>query len=63
MLGEHHLAAALTDYVDHYNAHRPHRSLDQQPPDAPGPLPEPAAAVIRRDRLGASSTNTCRQPD
>jgi transposase InsO family protein len=50
--GERHLAAVLTDYVDHYNAHRPHRSLHQQPPDATSPPPKAPTAVIRRDRLG-----------
>ncbi|WP_045877970.1 integrase core domain-containing protein [Pseudofrankia sp. DC12] len=51
ILGERHLTAVLTDFVDHYNAHRPHRSLHQRPPAATGPPPEPAAAVVRRDRL------------
>ncbi|ONH25516.1 transposase [Pseudofrankia asymbiotica] len=50
--GERHLAAVPADYVDHYNAHRPHRSLHQQPPDATGPPPHAPTAVIRRDRLG-----------
>jgi putative transposase len=27
----------LTEYVRHYNTHRPHRSLDQRPP-LPGPV-------------------------
>jgi transposase InsO family protein len=52
ILGERHLAAVLTDYVDHYNTHRPHRSLHQQPPDTAGPPSEAQASVIRRDRLG-----------
>ncbi|MFT7473977.1 MAG: hypothetical protein ACI81L_000893 [Verrucomicrobiales bacterium] len=25
----------VVDYIDHYNQHRPHRSLHQQPPKAP----------------------------
>lgn len=45
---------AVTEYVDHYNPHRPHRSLDHAAPLRP--LPEPAAPdnvrVPRRDRLG-----------
>jgi len=26
------LERLVADYTDHYNQHRPHRSLDQQPP-------------------------------
>ena len=50
--GPHHLAVALREYIQHYNAHRPHRSLHQRPPT--GPTPTPSGAVIRplrRDRL------------
>jgi putative transposase len=48
------LEHALTVYVDHYNRHRPHRSLGQTPPSGRIP-PSPSAdyvAVVRRDRLG-----------
>jgi putative transposase len=47
-----HLTHIVTEYVRHYNTHRPHRSLDQRPP-----LPGPAAAtpagphVLHRERI------------
>nr|WP_240942322.1 transposase [Planosporangium thailandense] len=52
--GSRHLQSVLTEYVDHYNMHRPHRSLGQRPPRGPAP-PSTAVAgrrVVRRDRLG-----------
>jgi len=30
ILNRHHLERVLPDYVHHYNAHRPHHSLDQR---------------------------------
>ncbi|MDA8284895.1 MAG: integrase core domain-containing protein [Actinomycetota bacterium] len=32
ILGRRHLQAVLAEYVEHYNSHRPHRSLSQRPP-------------------------------
>ncbi|MFC9627202.1 integrase core domain-containing protein [Streptomyces sp. NPDC056930] len=32
ILGEKHARKVLTDYQDHYNAHRPHQSRQQLPP-------------------------------
>jgi putative transposase len=32
ILGRRHLEQVLTEYLAHYNEHRPHRSLDQQAP-------------------------------
>jgi putative transposase len=29
---ERHLRLVLTEYIDHYNQHRPHRALHQSPP-------------------------------
>ena len=57
ILGRRHLEAVLTEYVEHYNAHRPHRSLSQRPPadsDAnPPTIGDVDAARLRRaDRLG-----------
>ena len=52
--GERHLRLVLGEYADHYNGHRPHRTLKQNPP---GGRSHPPAAVqsmrfLRRDRLG-----------
>ncbi|MDQ1305652.1 MAG: putative transposase [Actinomycetota bacterium] len=49
-----HLTHALTEYVRHYNVHRPHRSLGQAAPlrGLPSVPADPTAAVIRRDRFG-----------
>ena len=30
--GERHLWPVLSEYTDHYNQHRPHRTLQQNPP-------------------------------
>jgi transposase InsO family protein len=51
--GPRHLAVVLEEYVEHYNTHRPHRSLDQQPPAGRTPPPSNATVrPLRRDRLG-----------
>ena len=47
------LERVLAVYVDHYNTHRPHRSLGQTPPDGRSPVPAPISdLVVRRQRLG-----------
>ncbi len=54
MTSERHLRLVLSEYVDHYNVHRPHRTLCQSPPagrDHP-PATGPNVRVLRRDRLG-----------
>jgi transposase InsO family protein len=51
---ERHLRLLLSEYVDHYNSHRPHRALRQSPP-AGRPHPPDLSSnlrVLRRDRLG-----------
>jgi transposase InsO family protein len=52
--GERHLRLILGEYADHYNSHRPHRSLQQEPPIGRAYPPAEAAGtrVLRRDRLG-----------
>jgi hypothetical protein len=51
--GPRHLAAVLHQYLTHYNAHRPHRSLSQHPPAGhTPPRSGPTIRPFRRDRLG-----------
>jgi putative transposase len=51
---ERHLRLVLGEYIDHYNSHRPHRALQQDPPAGrvhpPGDMT--GMRVVRRDRLG-----------
>jgi transposase InsO family protein len=52
--GRRHLHHALSEYVDHYNTHRPHRTLGQRAPDGkiPAAPADDTIRVRRRDRLG-----------
>src|SRR5215212_4085457 len=51
--GPRHLTVVLQEYIEHYNTHRPHRSLHQQPPTgATSPPSRAAVRPLRRDRLG-----------
>ena len=55
IVGRRHLERVLQTYVDHYNTHRPHRSLDQCAPTSLAPCGSGVvdlSAVRRRDRLG-----------
>ncbi len=59
ILGRRHLEAVLAEYVEHYNSHRPRRSLSQRPPSAPdvtpptiGDVDVDVARIRRADRLG-----------
>jgi len=59
--GLRHLDIVLREFIQHFNTHRPHRSLDQRPPAASTPH-VPARPSGRSGEIGsaASSTNTCR---
>jgi putative transposase len=47
-----HLEAVLAEYVEHYNVHRPHRSLQLRPPRGPTGIPAPTVGeVVRRTRV------------
>jgi hypothetical protein len=53
IVGERQLVAVLSECTRHYNGHRPHRSLGQQPPNpAPHLVDLNAARVRRRPILG-----------
>ncbi|MCM3920703.1 integrase core domain-containing protein [Frankia sp. AiPs1] len=52
IVSERHLTSVLTSYAEHVNTHRPHRSLDQHPPDAAPPVIIPTLdSTIRRTRI------------
>jgi putative transposase len=52
--GERHLRLVLSEYVEHYNVHRPHRTPRQGPPAGRerSPTMSKNVRVLRRDRLG-----------
>jgi putative transposase len=52
--GGRHLRLVLGEYADHYNIHRPHRTLQQNPPAGRvhPPREETGRRILRRDRLG-----------
>ncbi|MEV4177058.1 integrase core domain-containing protein [Nonomuraea sp. NPDC049709] len=53
IFGERHLRTVLDEYADHYNRHRPHRSLGLRPPaDDSDVIPLPTGRIKRREVLG-----------
>jgi putative transposase len=52
--GQRHLRLVLSEHADHYNGHRPHRTLQQNPPAGRADPPALGTSVRapRRDRLG-----------
>ncbi len=63
---ERQLRRLLTEYIDHYNGHRPHRPLDQHAPDdALGQVTDITAGrtIERRTTAPASSTSTAPPPE
>ena len=54
ILGKRQLRLVLSEYLDHYNTGRPHRTLHQNPPAGATHAPSPGVdvRVLRRDRLG-----------
>ena len=53
ILGERHLRSVLAEYAPHYNGHRPHQGLQQEPPlREPGQVVDITARIERRQVLG-----------
>jgi putative transposase len=52
IFGRRHLEVVLGEFVEHYNAARPHRALALRSPLARGQPVSATGAVVRRDRLG-----------
>lgn len=53
ILGERHLRSVLAEYARHYNGHRPHQDLQQEPPlRQPGHAVDITARIERRQVLG-----------
>jgi putative transposase len=51
ILGEGHLRKVLAEYARHYNDHRPHQSLQQEPPRQPVRAVDITARIERRQAL------------
>jgi putative transposase len=52
ILGEWHLREVLAGYARHYNGHRPHQALQQEPPQRqPGHAIDITARIERRQVL------------
>jgi putative transposase len=62
VVGRGHLAQVLRVYLEHYNAHRPHRALQLEAPDRPAGLTvigeSEQGVVCRRDLLGGLCVRT-----
>jgi transposase InsO family protein len=53
ILGERHLRSVLAEYARHYNGHRPHQGLQQEPPQRqPSHAVDVTARIERRQVLG-----------
>ena len=52
IFGRGHLKAVLTEYLAHYNGHRPHRALAQRCPDGPYRARGAGSPIFRHDVLG-----------
>jgi putative transposase len=51
ILGEGHLRKVLAEFARHYNGHRPHQSLRQEPPQQPSRAVDITARIERKQVL------------
>jgi transposase InsO family protein len=52
LFGEQHLRRVISEFVAHYNADRPHQSLNNAPLTKHDGLPPPDGDVVSDERLG-----------
>jgi transposase InsO family protein len=61
ILGEQHLRNILAEYAQHYNSHRPHQGLQQEPPlHQPGRVGDITARIEHRRVVGGLISEYCR---
>jgi putative transposase len=60
ILGERHLRKVLVEFASHYNAHRPHQSLQQEPPQRSSSTVDITARIERKQVLGGLINEYCR---
>ena len=51
ILGERHLRGVLAEYVRHYNGHRPHQGLQQEPPQRQSSQTADITAPVERKQV------------
>jgi hypothetical protein len=61
LYGERHLRSVLSEYVDHYNAHRPHQARGQRPPDQDEHVVVPMEGRIERHKVLGGAMNEYRR--
>jgi putative transposase len=57
IIGERHLAAVVATYATHYNHHRPHRALDQRPPEPRQQVSSSTTTKVQRRPILAGLIN------
>ncbi|ABW13842.1 Integrase catalytic region [Parafrankia sp. EAN1pec] len=60
IVSERHLTSVLGGYAEHFNTHRPHRSLGQHPPDSPPVVAPTLGFAVRRTRILGGMINEYR---